>query len=146
MAGNPGTAVLGRGIAAKRLTSEGVRNVREATDFNRRVLRGRTPSGRELTFIVKSRTSGTWQGTINDGYARPPRRSGVLWIFVDLEPIPPEFYLVPDDWMRRDIHEAHQEYLRRHGGERAQSPDSTHHAIQTHRVAAWKDRWELLAP
>ncbi|MBA4159680.1 MAG: hypothetical protein H0X65_19720 [Gemmatimonadetes bacterium] len=45
---------------------------------------------------------------------------------------------------RRNIHEAHQEYLHRHGGRRAVTQDSDHHAIQPHRVRAWRDRWDLL--
>lgn len=57
---------------------------------------------------------------------------------------PTDFYVVPRWWIENDIFRAHNEYLARHGGQRANNPDATHHRIPTDRVIQWKDRWDLL--
>ena len=54
-------------------------------------------------------------------------------------------YVVPEWWMRNDIYDTHAENLRSHGGSRALSPDSDHHAIRTERVAQWLGRWDQLS-
>jgi hypothetical protein len=105
------------------------------------------PGAAERVLVrVKTRTGGTWQGSIRDGDPDPaPHIPATFWAFVDLtDPRSPAFYIAPDDWVRRDIHAAHQEYLGRHGGERAISKDSTHHAIQLPRILQWRDRWDLI--
>jgi hypothetical protein len=43
-----------------------------------------------------------------------------------------------------DIHQAHLDYLDKHGGHRAQNDESTHHAISVKRIAGWKDNWEQM--
>jgi hypothetical protein len=129
---------------AIQLERHGVENVHSARELNRRVLKGTAPSGKRLTFVVKSKTSGTWQATTNDGDLEKSR-TDVYWVFVDLGAEPnSEFFVVPDRWIRQDIQEHHAEYLAKHGGERAMGGDSTHHAIQPRRVQEWKDRWDLL--
>jgi hypothetical protein len=50
----------------------------------------------------------------------------------------PEFYVVPEWWIEDSIYREHQEYLARHGGRRAQNPDSKHHGIPKSRVAEWR--------
>jgi hypothetical protein len=143
---NQSTAERGRRLAAQALQDRGAR-VTEKRQGNKVFLevRGSDPSARILV-RVKTRTGGTWQGSIRDGDPDPaPSRPPVFWVFVDLESAgSPRFFIVPDDWMRRNIHDAHQAYLRRHGGERAHSKDSTHHAIEPRRILQWKDRWDLI--
>jgi hypothetical protein len=39
---------------------------------------------------------------------------------------------------------AQRAHLRRHGGHRAKTASSTHHAIQKGRIADWHGRWDLL--
>ena len=56
----------------------------------------------------------------------------------------PQYWIVPDWWMRNDIFEAHKHYLDMHGGKRARNPQSTHHAIKTERLEQWKDKWETM--
>jgi hypothetical protein len=56
----------------------------------------------------------------------------------------PRYWIVPDWWMRNDIYRVHQEYLGRHGGRRAKTPDSTHHAIEEKRLSEWQGKWEIL--
>lgn len=106
----------------------------------------RPDDGRRLLLRVKTRTSGTWQGSVRDGDPSPGMASPeVFWVFVGIERGgPPGFFIVPDQWMRRDIYEAHQKYLNRHGRIRAITSDSTHHAIERKRILQWQDRWELL--
>lgn len=144
MPGNASTAVRARTAATEELTRRGFRAVEETTAFHRRVIRGRSADGVGVLFIIKGRTSGTWQGTTRDGDPEPRARGRVFWLFVDLEPKSPEFYVVPDIWMRRDIHREHSRYLDRHGGQRARATSSTHHAIQMERIDEWRDRWDLL--
>jgi hypothetical protein len=67
-----------------------------------------------------------------------------FWVFVDLAERQPAFYVAPEWWVRNDIYEAHRAYLARHGGHRAQTEDSTYHAIQPDRVHQWRDRWDQL--
>jgi hypothetical protein len=102
--------------------------------------------GHRIRLRVKTRTSGTWQGSIRDADPDPtPSHPPTYWIFVELERGGrPGFFVVPDPWMRRDIFEAHQRYLRRHGGVRAVAADSTHHAIEPKRILQWRERWDLL--
>lgn len=56
----------------------------------------------------------------------------------------PVYYLVPGWWMQNDIYTVHEQYLEEHGGQRAKSPDSTHHAIAITRVEKWRERWDVL--
>ena len=95
---------------------------------------------------VKTKRSGrSWQTTTARGEERHPERDPVrFWVLVDLASGDPEYYIVPEWWMANDIHEAHTSYLERHGGQRARSKDSTHHAIPVSRVAEWRGRWDLL--
>ena len=143
---NESTAERGRRLVTAELQERGV-----ATTVLRRgnlvLLEIRSPSdGRHIHLRVKTRTSGTWQGSIRDADAssRAPD-PGTFWIFVEVERGGrPGFFIVPDQWMRKDIYEAHQKYLRRHGGVRAVTADSTHHAIEPRRILQWRDRWDLL--
>ena len=101
----------------------------------------RAPS-RRIRVRVKARTKGTWQATVTSGReaSRPPAIP-TFWAFVDLATVPFAVYVAPDAWVRRDIHRAHAEYLRRHGGRRARNDASNHHAIATSRVERWRDNW-----
>ena len=100
---------------------------------------------RKITIQVKSKTSGDWQTSIKRGraWAEDPG-DGRYWVLVDLGPDRPRYFVVPAWWIENDIYIAHQDYLARHGGERAVNPDSTHHRITTKRVAVWEDRWDVL--
>ena len=131
-----------RDMVAEELERHGVKNLRDARDLNRTVLKGDGPGGDSLTFVIKSKTKGSWQGTLRDGdpdLIRPD----VFWIFVDLG-ARPDFFVVPDSWIRNDIQVAHAAYLARHGGNRAEGGTSSHHAIQPERIEQWQNRWDLL--
>ena len=98
---------------------------------------------RTMGIRVKARTSGTWQAQITQEQQRDEEETS-FWILVDLIPEIPAYYVMPESWIQNNIHDVHAAYLERQGGERAESPDSTHHAISLERVAQWKDRWDLL--
>ncbi len=103
---------------------------------------------REVTIQVKTRRSGSWHSSIDEGRRRrqPHQDEKGFWVLVDLatDKGPPIYYVVPDWWMRNDIYRAHRAYLRRHGGKRAINPQSKHDSIDIRRIAQWKDRWDLL--
>lgn len=140
------TADRGRRLVRAELQERGVATT-VLRNGNLVLLEIRSPTdGRRIHLRVKTRTSGTWQGSIRDGDAEPrPPQPDTYWVFVELESGGrPGFFIVPDQWMRKDIYEAHRKYLRRHGGVRAVTADSTHHAIEPKRVLQWRDRWDLL--
>jgi hypothetical protein len=68
----------------------------------------------------------------------------MLWAFVELSVHPTRFFLVRELDIRRDIHQAHQEYLARHGGHRAWNPTSDHHKITSARVHRLAISWSAL--
>jgi hypothetical protein len=103
---------------------------------------------RTVMIQVKTRRSGTWQASTRAGIPRQavPEEQR-FWVFVDLRknPLePPAFYIVHEWWIQNDIHEAHQAYLKRAGGARKSSPESTHHAIQLRWIGDSRDRWDRL--
>lgn len=108
-------------------------------------LQATSRSGRNIQVRIKARTSGTWQATVGSGQ-QLGGGSGVqtFWVFVDLGAAPVAFYVAPDAWVRRDIRKAHEAYLAKWGGRRAQNNDSKHHAIALPRIVEWRDRWDQL--
>jgi hypothetical protein len=139
------TAEMGRYLVAAELVTRGGRCVEEDTGLHRRLLAVRNHTGDRLTVIVKTRLSGTWQASINDGDITKAAPN-TFWIFVDLagDEARPAFFIAPDVWVRSDVSVHHQEYLDRHGGHRAETEDSVHHAIPLERIHSWIDRWDLL--
>lgn len=104
-----------------------------------------------ITIQVKTKGPGSlgWQTTIARG--RPQHdvpageEDGRYWVLVDLRAAHPEFYVMPEWWIRDDIYVSHRDYLARNGGVRpGKNPASTHHAISIARVAQWKDSWQTL--
>jgi hypothetical protein len=106
----------------------------------------RPGDNRRVHLRVRTRTGGSWQGSIRDGNPDPPPpHPDTYWVFVSLNAaLPSDFFVVPDQWIRKDIHEAHQEYLTRNGGERPVTPNSLHHSIPQKRIQQWQNRWDLL--
>lgn len=112
------------------------------------ILATNTNQSRTAAIQVKTMTARTWQTSITRGRRReePTEEETHFWVFVELKkpPASPEFYVVPESWIENDIHKVHTEYLARHGGKRAVSNESTHHAIKRSRIEQWRDRWDLL--
>jgi hypothetical protein len=93
---------------------------------------------------VKSKREGTWQTSYKEGRKSIRPHDNRFWVFVDLKPAAPEFYIVPDHWIRRNIYEFHQKYLRKYGGRRKSGSESTHHSIEEKRIREFKGKWSLL--
>jgi hypothetical protein len=106
---------------------------------------------RTVQIQVKTKKGGrSWHASIVDCMAmeEPPNPLDIIkfWVFVGLGAYnaAPRYWIVPDWWMRNDICRVHQEYLGRHGGRRAKTPDSTHHALEEKRLSEWQGTWEIL--
>jgi hypothetical protein len=98
-----------------------------------------------ISIQVKTKTAGTWQtSTLHGKKQEQPEKVTKFWIFVDLGKDDPVYYVVPGWWIENDIDKAHNEYLKAHGGKRAKSNDSTHHAIPAKRIEQWSGRWDIL--
>jgi hypothetical protein len=90
---------------------------------------------------------GTWQPKLGEAEPHPDDdQSHRFWIFVDLtkRSSRPTYYVVPEPWIQADIRETHREYIARHGGQRARTPDSDHHSVDEGRIHEWEERWEIL--
>jgi hypothetical protein len=100
---------------------------------------------RTVQLQVKTRTSGSWHSRTARANKRTPVADETsFWVFVDLIPEAPAFFVVPDWWMENAMFEDYQAYLSRHGGSRPVTPSSTHIGIGTSLIAEWKGRWDQL--
>jgi hypothetical protein len=102
---------------------------------------------RQFLVRVRARKSGDWHASLTERDPGPTVQAlAAFWVFVDLSVArSPVFFIVPEWWMRRDIHHHHEGYLLRHGGVRPKVPESDHHAIERYRVKKWKAQWQLLS-
>ncbi|MDQ5909956.1 MAG: hypothetical protein QG599_2051 [Pseudomonadota bacterium] len=102
---------------------------------------------RTVELRIKTKQKGRWHTTTDE--AQPANVPSNLtninsyWVFVDFSG-PPKYWIVPDRWIRNDIHEAHKKYLQKHDGHRAENDNSSHHAIEESRLEQWLNKWELL--
>jgi Holliday junction resolvase-like predicted endonuclease len=145
---NQQTGRAGEYFAAAELNRRGAYAVTFAGNMPRiDILASNLERTRTVNIQVKSRRSGTWQTSVDEG--RKCKRSSNetnFWIFVDLqdEGALPGYYIVPEWWIRNNIYETNQAYLAKHGGSRKINPNSKHHGISVKRISQWKDRWDLL--
>ena len=129
--------LLRRGAAS--VTSRGTRKIHlYATNSNH---------SRTVELQVKTKRKGNWHTRTDE--AKPTdtplnlKNVRNFWVFVDLGGTL-RYWIVPDCWIRNDIHEAHQQYLNKHGGHRAQNDASNHHSIDESRLENWQNNWEIL--
>jgi Holliday junction resolvase-like predicted endonuclease len=145
---NQQTARAGEYYVAAELSRRGVYAVTFAGNMPKiDILASNTDQSRTVKIQIKTRKSGTWQCSIDDGKPiKKKEEEDRFWIFVDLtkENEPPEFYIVPDDWIRNNIYETHKAYLDKRFGTRPITLKSKHHAIEAKRLIEWKNKWELL--
>jgi hypothetical protein len=94
---------------------------------------------------VKTRRAGTWH-TSNDEGQKLNRRPNEtkFWIFVDISKMDasPDYYIVPDWWMRNNIQEACDAYIKKKKGKI--TTESKHQSVDVKRIGKWKDRWDIL--
>ena len=103
---------------------------------------------RTVSIQVKTKTAGAWQTSVKRGRRRRKSPDETdFWVFVDLgkdsEPRP-DYFITPRWWIENSIYRRHRAYLARHGGHRARSPESTHHAIPVDAIEEWRERWDVL--
>ena len=144
---NAGLTVNERGVAAvvEEVTRRGG-HARVERDGNRRevIVTGDGDAG-SVRLVVRARTAGGWQTKASFGEpTAEEEHPTTFWVLVHLARGTAFCYVVPEWWIRNDISEKHDDYLRARGGTRPVSPDSDHHAIGTDRVAQWIDRWDQL--
>lgn len=103
---------------------------------------------RTVAIQVKTNTAGTWQTSTKRGRRRKKDPDETdFWVFVDLGKDPdarPDYFITPRWWIENSIHTRHRAYLARHGGRRARSSESTHHAIPVTVIEEWRERWDIL--
>jgi hypothetical protein len=100
---------------------------------------------RRIEMTVKAKTAGDWQASTDSGRPREAQEDSTdFWGLVDLGDAAPAYFVTPAWWIENNIYEGHQAYLARHGGHRAVTEDSKHHALRADRVHEWRDRWDVL--
>jgi hypothetical protein len=139
-------AKAGQHFVAARLYLGGARDVRFVVDGQRTELRVADATGRLVAALkVKTKRAGTWQPSLRE--AQPLENGDVprYWVLVELSGDgDPAFFVVPEPWIQRDIRDAHEASIARHGGHREHTPDSLHHALPRNRVEQWRERWDLI--
>lgn len=140
-----------RNLFEMELDKRGIEFV-EQTTGRRTFIQARSSNGRR-NFVIRVKTKrnkGNWHSDTKEAEASfnlpSPESETEFWAFVNLNDYKAEstFWIVPISWMRNDIWNAHQKYLDKRGGKRAQNDDSTHHSIDEKRLTEWKERWDLL--
>jgi hypothetical protein len=135
----------GRRIVEAELLRRGAGSV--ISDGTQKVLLHATGSDGNRTVIikVKAKRKENWHSTAGEGKSVEvvPENEDNFWVFVDVEGAP-KFWVVPDWWIRNDIYEKHEQYLKEHGGHRPVNDDSDHHRIEESRLEEWQDKWEIL--
>jgi hypothetical protein len=104
---NRSTTEIARSLVRDELISRGAKTVEE--EQQGRSVRFRVWSAQthhQFRIRVRARTSGDWHASLAE--RDPPRAVDGLetfWVFTDLsKPESPGFFIVPEWWMRRDIH------------------------------------------
>jgi len=145
---NQQTARAGEFFVAAELNKRGAYAVTFAGNMpSIDILASNRDQSRTVRIQVKTKRTGSWQTSIDHGRSCKPRDDkGSFWIFVDLgkEQDRPAYYIVPEWWARNDIHQAHQSYLKKHGGKHKFGSESKHHSIGVNRIQDWKEKWDTL--
>lgn len=143
---NQQTARAGEYFVAAELSRRGAYAVTFAGSMPQiDILASNVERTRTVSIQVKTRRSGTWHASTDEGQpCRPDPNETHFWVLVDLGSTAASYYVVPGWWMRNNIFEVHQAYLAKHGGRQKINPEAKHHGIDAGRLAEWKGRWEIL--
>ncbi len=99
---------------------------------------------------VKTKRTGDWHTRSTVGKPREQIKASQVrdrfWGFVDLGGAQPRYWIVPERWMLIHLYDSYQAYLRKHGGQRARSPESTHQGITEKDIRRWAkgNGWDRL--
>jgi hypothetical protein len=90
---------------------------------------------------VHAKTRGSWQIS-NLAEFLEATTERVVW--VELTETGPEFFIMDGDEARAVVSRGQQEWLKRVGGVRPRTPDSTHAGVRSEQVESWRNRWSLI--
>ena len=145
------TAEIGRSFVEKELIRLGAAVHIEKRGNMFRFHSSNPNETRNVEIRVKTKTgNGNWHSDIKEGRSIDPIpdlvKETAFWIFVDLNnyAVAPNYFVVPDSWMRNNIDVTHKEYIRKYGGKRKKNDKSTHHSINRERISDWENRWDLI--
>ena len=139
------TPEIGFQCVKNKIKERGATNIVEHKEGNKRFLTYTGLDGRQYKVFSRAKKAGTWQTSTTYGETQKPKdNDSDFWLFVDIAFDPPKFYPVPFSWISNNIHEVHQEYLEKHGGDRPINRDSNHHAVTLKRIKQWENQWEKM--
>jgi hypothetical protein len=95
-------------------------------------------NGHQAGVYVK--TMGSWQISNLDKFLEATTER-VVW--VELTETRPEFFIMDGDEARAVFSRGQQDWLKRVGGVRPRTPDSTHAGVRSDQVETWRNRWSL---
>lgn len=140
------TADMGFNIAKREIERRGATRVDVHKDGHKRFIAYTGLDGNRFSVTTRSKSKGDWQTSINYGKSRAEKvNEREFWLFIDLEFDPPKFYPVPLWWIQNDIHQAFKALLKKHGGRRPRTPNSTHHKVGVDRINRWESCWSEMA-
>lgn len=128
-------------VAVSRILVSADWAVKEAKDGRRSILIAQR-GHRQIRLLVKSKRRGDWQTSTMDG-EDGSRVTNAFWVLVDLAGAP-DFYIMPEAWLRQNIRDVHEQYLKAHGWRDDVERGSDHHSINLQRVKSWQGRWDIL--
>ncbi len=137
----------GRVLVLAELRNKGIDSLVVVGSRRKVILATSNDGKREIQIRIKTKRRGSWHTTLAESKPSssvvPLTEEIKFWIFIDFESSP-RFWIVPERWIQNDIYEAHEKYLEKYGGHRAQNDDSDHHSVTEDRIAKWEDRWDAL--
>jgi len=97
---------------------------------------------RTVMIAVKARRKGVWSASAKEG--KPSKQildETSFWIFISMEKLNelPNYYIVPEWWIRNDIYNETKGLLLQKGNSKY-----AHYGINVSRIEQWKDRWDIL--
>lgn len=141
------TGMLAMQLVEKEITKKGAKAVQIQGEKKHLLKASSLDNTHRITIRVKSRASGDFQISTREARkGNEPQEVKEYWILVDLtvSQTEPDFYIMPDWWIRNNIYTYYQNWLKSHGGVRPVTPQSDHHRVTLDRIVKWKDRWDIL--
>lgn len=100
-------------------------------------------NGKKKTIFYNSKANGDWQPSLNHAEDCDPfEENDKLWILIDLQKN--KFFVIPERWLAKNIHDTHEAYKQRHGGKRPINNDSGHHKTSEKEVKQWEEAWDII--
>lgn len=139
------TNQFARKLVEHELFARGVYAIHTSDNKKKHLIASNILQNRTVTLYVKSKRRGNWHTTTKEGRVTDtiPTDEDTFWVFVEIG-ITPQFWIVPDWWIRDVLHREHQHYLAEHGGHRPVNDASEHQSVKTEYIKEWEGRWDIL--